>query len=134
MVRFGDSDSAGVVHFHNLFRWCHESWEESLDHYGLNVLDIFPSDKTKSLSIALPIVHCEANFFSPISIGDQLVIQLLPFKLSSGSFQVEYKFYKRQVNVAQALIRHKAINVETRRTCDLPKDMSRWLEASTLNS
>ena len=30
-VKFGDCDSAGVIHFHNLFRWAHESWEESME-------------------------------------------------------------------------------------------------------
>ena len=34
-VRFGDCDSAGVIHFHNLLRWAHESWEESIDIYGI---------------------------------------------------------------------------------------------------
>ena len=41
-VRFGDCDSAGVIHFHNLLRWAHESWEESIDVYGIPHQDIFP--------------------------------------------------------------------------------------------
>ena len=24
VVRFGDTDAAGVMHFHQLLRWCHE--------------------------------------------------------------------------------------------------------------
>ena len=42
-VRFGDCDSAGVIHFHNLLKWAHESWEESIDIYGIPYQDIFPS-------------------------------------------------------------------------------------------
>ena len=34
-VRFGDTDAAGVMHFHQLLRWCHEAWEESLERFGL---------------------------------------------------------------------------------------------------
>ena len=34
-IKFGDCDSAGVIHFHNLFRWAHESWEESMEIYGI---------------------------------------------------------------------------------------------------
>ena len=26
-VRFGDTDAAGVMHFHQLLRWSHEAWE-----------------------------------------------------------------------------------------------------------
>jgi hypothetical protein len=26
-VRFGETDAAGVMHFHQLLRWCHEAYE-----------------------------------------------------------------------------------------------------------
>ena len=72
IVRFGDTDAAGVIHFHQLMRWCHEAWEESLNIYGIKAIDIFPSiiDNKSTLSTALPIVHCEADFYSPIRIGE----------------------------------------------------------------
>ena len=35
VVRFGDTDAAGVMHFHQLLRWCHEAWEESLEARAL---------------------------------------------------------------------------------------------------
>ena len=34
-VRFGDCDSAGVIHFHNLLKWSHEAWEESIEILSL---------------------------------------------------------------------------------------------------
>ena len=55
IVRFGDIDSAGVVHFYHLMRWCHEAWEESLNKYGLNVIDIFPSVAMVILSTLLVV-------------------------------------------------------------------------------
>ena len=65
-VRFGDCDSAGVIHFHNLLRWAHESWEESIDIYGIPHQDIFPDANSNKNQIICPIVNCEANFLSPI--------------------------------------------------------------------
>ena len=41
-MRFGDCDSANVIHFHNLLKWSHEAWEESLDKYGIPLNEIFP--------------------------------------------------------------------------------------------
>ena len=41
-VRFGDTDAAGVMHFHQLLRWCHEAWEDSLERYGIAAADVFP--------------------------------------------------------------------------------------------
>ena len=135
IVRFGDTDAAGVIHFHHLFRWCHESWEESLEKYGLRAVDVFPSSLEMSayLPIALPIVHCEANFFSPITIGEELIIELSPIRVDIACFQIQYKFQRSLNEVAVALTRHRAINAKTRKSCDLPEGIDRWLEASSLN-
>jgi 1,4-dihydroxy-2-naphthoyl-CoA hydrolase len=60
-VRFGDTDAAGVMHFHHLLRWCHEAYEESLELYGLPAAEIFPTPGHIP-AIALPLVHCSADF------------------------------------------------------------------------
>ena len=85
IVRFGDTDAAGVIHFHHLLRWSHEAWEESLQIYGLEAIDVFPSsvDIHHFIDIALPIVHCEADFMAPIRIADELEIHLAPLKAVS---------------------------------------------------
>ena len=136
IVRFGETDAAGVIHFVNLIRWCHESWEESLDIYGVKAVDIFPSiiDNKTTLSTALPIVHCEADFFSPIRIGNELLVKLLPRKLDMRSFEVKYLFLiGKDKSVASALIRHFAINSALTEPSDLPEGIDRWLEASSID-
>ncbi len=136
IVRFGDIDGAGVIHFHNLLRWCHEAWEESLDNYGLSSIDIFPSTSNRQSChpIALPIVHCEADFFSPIRIGNELLVKLLPRKLDVRSFEVKYLFLiGKDKSVASALIRHFAINSALTEPSDLPEGIDRWLEASSID-
>ena len=136
IVRFGDIDSAGVIHFHHLMRWCHEAWEESMAIYGIKSIDIFPSvvDNTPTISTALPIVHCEADYFSPIRLGDQLIVRLIPRKLDVRSFEVKYILHReKDKNVASALIRHFAINPSSPQPCELPEVLDRWLEASSVN-
>ncbi len=135
LVRFGDTDAAGVIHFHHLLRWSHEAWEESLQIYGLKPRDIFPSfvGNDPIISISLPIVHCDADFFAPIQIASGLEIELSPFKLDSGCFQVKYGFKKGENLVARSLIKHRSIHTESRHPCDLPEGIDRWLEASSLN-
>ena len=135
VARFGDIDPAGVIHFYHLFRWCHETWEASLDQYELDTSKIFPaSEKAEpTVSIALPIVHCEADFFYPIRLHDELLIELLPSRLNIGSFQVQYKFQNKENIVAMAVIKHRAINSKNRSPCNLPEGIDRWLEASVVN-
>tara|TARA_Y100001968_G_C19187474_1_gene633499 strand:- start:224 stop:682 length:459 start_codon:yes stop_codon:yes gene_type:complete len=133
-VRFGETDPAGVIHFHQLLRWCHEAWEESLERYGLNLSDIFPgpSDTKKTIPIFLPIVHCEADFRLPIYTGDFLTLRLMPQRIDSCSFNLQIKFYRDSTFVAQGLLRHIAVDSTTRRRTQLPEKIDLWLEASLL--
>ena len=161
-VRFGDTDAAGVMHFHQLLRWCHEAYEESLERFGVSSQAIFPvpswaaaasgQDGTPAAAIAdattrpegggeanagppavaLPIIHCSADFRQPLICGDRLEIHLRPERLDPGSFELRYRFLRSEREVAQGLTRHLAIETASRRRCPLPPAINRWLEASGL--
>ena len=133
-MRFGDTDAAGVMHFHQVLRWCHEAWETSLERYGIAASAIFPGcrDQQSAPAIALPVVHCEADFSRPVHGGDQLKVLIAPERLNPGSFEVRTRFQLEEVDVARGLIRHVAINPTTRQRCALPESIDRWLEASCL--
>lgn len=130
-VRFGETDSAGVMHFHKLLRWCHEAYEESLERFGLNVAEIFPTPGCTP-EIALPIVHCSADFRRPLICGSPLAISLQPTRLDPCCFEVNYSFNSEDQLVANGLTRHIAIGSSGRQRCELPEGINRWLEASAL--
>jgi 1,4-dihydroxy-2-naphthoyl-CoA hydrolase len=130
-VRFGETDAAGVMHFHQLLRWCHEAYEESLERFGIPARDIFPAPG-RPLAVALPIVHCAADFRQPLLCGDPLAIALSPERLDPGGFEVRYRFRRGGEEVARGLTRHLAIDAASRVRCALPAAIHRWLEASTL--
>jgi len=130
-VRFGDTDAAGVMHFHQLLRWCHEAYEESLECFGLAGVEVFPRPGYTP-SVALPIVHCSADFLAPLACGDPLAIQLEPRRLDPGTFEVQYSFNSSDRTVARGLTRHLAIETGNRHRCPLPDPINRWLEASSL--
>ena len=133
-VRFGDCDSAGVIHFHNLLRWAHESWEESIDKYGIPHQDIFPDANSHKNQIIFPIVNCEANFLSPIKIGDLLSIKISPKKINNHLFQVNTFFLKDEINVAEGKIIHCSLDVDSKLKVKLPDQLERWIEASNINT
>ena len=132
-VRFGDCDSANVIHFHNLLKWSHEAWEESMDKYGIPLNEIFPNREFKENSV-LPIINCEAKFLGPIYCGDLLLIQILPKKINDHLFQVETIFFKDSMKVAESIIIHCSINPNTRVKTTLSEDLEKWIEASNLNN
>ena len=97
-MRFGDTDAAGVMHFHQLLRWCHEAWEESLERYGVEAHAVFPGCRGQERwpEIALPVVHCRADFLRPVHGGDQLSVHLTPQRLDPSSFEVHHRFLLEQ--------------------------------------
>ena len=132
-VRFGDCDSAGVLHFHNLLRWAHELWEESLENYGIPMEDIFPSQEFKN-KIIFPIINCEAKFFSPIKLGDLLTINISPKKINRNLFQVNIFFFKDSKKVAESNLVHCSIDSIKRNKIELPDTLELWIEASNINN
>ena len=132
-VKFGDCDSAGVIHFHNLLRWAHESWEESMEIYGINLKEIFPSMKYDTKKI-FPIINCEANFLYPIELGDKLKINILPKKINNHLFEVNISFYKDTIIVAKTKVIHCVLDIVDRKKVDLPESLELWIEASNINS
>ena len=134
IVRFGDTDAAGVMHFFQLLRWCHEAWEESLQIYGIKASDVFPScEQINNPDVALPIIHCEADFSKPLKTGDHLVVKLSPEKIDTSCFEVKTEFCLKKQIVAVGTVRHLAINSQSRKRCNMPEAIELWLEASSLN-
>jgi 1,4-dihydroxy-2-naphthoyl-CoA hydrolase len=130
-VRFGDTDAAGVMHFPRLLEWCHQAYEESLERYGIPPGEVFPTPGA-ALPVALPVVHCHADFRRPLVCGDPLAIALAPQRLDPGSFEVGFSLCCGEHTAATALTRHVAIDSRHRRRCGLPEPINRWLEASSL--
>lgn len=138
IVRFGDTDAAGVMHFHQLLRWCHEAYEQSLEAFGVNSAEIFPGPAWRTElpgglgnpAVALPIVHTSADFKRPLLAGNALAINLVPKRLEDGLFEVAYGFEAGGFEAASALTRHRAIEAATRQRCALPVPIERWLKAS----
>jgi 1,4-dihydroxy-2-naphthoyl-CoA hydrolase len=130
-VRFGDTDAAGVMHVPQLLHWCHQAYEESLERFGIAAAEIFPTPEHQP-PVALPIVHCSADFLRPLVCGDPLAIQLEPRRLDPGCFELHYRFNRDGQPAANALTRHLAIESTSRRRCPLPPTIQRWLEASAV--
>ena len=117
VVRFQETDAAGVVYFANLLSLCHEAYEASLAEAGVDIKRFFSG----SSEIAVPIVHAEADFYQPLFCGDAIAITLIPRQLSPQSFEVAYTITAQsatpteagQKPLAQALTRHVCVGLRT---------------------
>ena len=128
-VRFGDTDAAGVMHFHQLLRWCHVAYDESLERFGVPSGALYPGSG-RTPTVALPIVHVSAYFHRPLVCGDPLAIELRPLQLDGGSFEVLYRFLHNGKEAATGQTRHVAIDAASRQRTALPDSLVQWLDAS----
>lgn len=124
VIRFSDTDAAGVVYFSNLLSICHEAYEASLVAANINLKSFFSNP-----AIAIPIVHAHIDFFRPLFCGDEIHITLQPQQLSSDTFEIVYQaFGINEQLMARAITRHICINPSLRTKQELSPGMSFWLQ------
>ncbi len=129
IVRFQDTDAAGVVYFANILGICHEAYEESLRVSGIDLRTFFTNP-----TVISPIVHASVDFFRPIFCGDNLVINLFPQKLGLSKFEISYEISHNEVIAAKAISRHVCIDVNTRSKLELPDEIKLWLNTNRRES
>ena len=103
--------------------------------YGISAFSVFPRNSLSEemSTIAFPIVHCEADYFEPIYLGDKLQLELFAKKIDMCSFSLKVEFFREESKVACGFVRHVAINPITRKRTTLNKPIDLWLEASSLS-
>ena len=127
IIRFQDTDAAGVVYFANVLAMCHEAYEESLAASGINVKTFFSNS-----DIAIPIVHASVDFFRPMFCGDKISIRLVPQQITNEKFEVTYELFGVAEEIyAKAITRHVCINPVNRNKEAIPDDIIRWLYRET---
>ena len=125
MVRFHETDAAGVVYFANVLNLCHEAYEASLAASGVNLKTFFGGG-----AIVVPIVHAAIDFRRPMFCGDRLKIHLTPQSQDANTFEINYQITdisdKPQL-LASALTRHVCIDKAERNRHPLSPEIIQWL-------
>ena len=118
-IRLQHTDAAGRIFYARLFDILHEAFEEWLVAQGVAYAELF-----SSAVYALPIVHAEADFRLPLSLHQQICVELAPQKRGGSSFAVQYHVrLADQQLAAEALTVHVAVDKATQRPIPLPKDI-----------
>jgi 1,4-dihydroxy-2-naphthoyl-CoA hydrolase len=79
--------------------------------------------------LATPITHVEADFRSPLQIGDRPVVHLNAELEEIATFRITYQIQLEGTVVATALTRHVCINPSTRARVSLPPELLSWLKS-----
>jgi 1,4-dihydroxy-2-naphthoyl-CoA hydrolase len=139
VIRFQETDAAGVVYFANLLSMCHEAYEASLAEFGIDLRQFFSSGG----EMAVPIAHAAVDFYQPLYCGEAIAITLTPRQLSPQSFEITYTITPQITTnqnsdmasampptkpLVQALTRHVCISPRDRRRQVLSAELVDWIE------
>jgi 4-hydroxybenzoyl-CoA thioesterase len=117
-VRFGDCDPAGLVYYPVIFHYLHVAMEEFLG----SVLRVGYNELMVGERIGFPTVKVEAEFQKPILYGDQVRITVRVIKVGRSSLTLQYDLSRSADNVAYATatLAHVAMNLDSRRSIEIP--------------
>ena len=83
IVKFGETDAAGVVYTGRFLDYALEAF----DTWLRLVLDL-PWPEQAALGIGTPAVSCQLEFARPLRAGDRLDVEVLLDRIGGGSFTV----------------------------------------------
>ncbi len=78
-----NTDATGGIYFTALLDYAVEAFEMFLSGQGKDVQWLF------SQKYFFPIVHAEADYFSPLRVGDEIQVQLQVKEIKNRSFSLE---------------------------------------------
>jgi 1,4-dihydroxy-2-naphthoyl-CoA hydrolase len=122
-VRLHDTDAAGLLFFAHLFRYAHDAYESLMAAAGFPLQDLIRG------GTALPIVHAQADYRTPMRQGDRIRIEMTLAEIRRRSFSLDYRFLDDQGHLrARARTVHVLIGADT--AADLPdglrQALARW--------
>lgn len=107
--------------FGRLFYIAHEAFERMLD-------SVFKDrDYFSDGEYAIPLVHSEADYLSPLRRGQDLLIRIFPVEVGKTSFRVKYSFLCGDLLFARAETVHVLIFRPTGKAVSLPDDFRKTL-------
>lgn len=128
-VRVHDMDMAGLLYFPRQFRFIHDTFEDFMTHEGMAFEKMFYNS-----DFMFVIVHCEADYFHPLKLGNRLEIHLICEKIGNSSFTLLYHIYREDgLEVGRAKTVHVTINKKLHQKILIPNELKKLLEKHYLH-
>lgn len=123
-IKLHETDAAGILFFTNQLKLVHDAYEALFEHIGFGLAEII-----REKDYFIPIVHSEADYKSPLAVGDLVEIQTEVANVGKTSFTLSYKLLNTmQEIVGTAQTVHVAVDKATRKKLPLPPDLQAKLK------
>jgi len=108
-ISLGDTDAAGVLFFARLFDFVQRAFEAHIGARGL------PIARCLSEGVFAPVVHAEADYRTPLRLGDAITIESSVESIGDSSVRMAYIVRKSDgALAAEALVVHVCIGSDGR--------------------
>ena len=112
-----ETDATGVIYFTSLLHYALEAFEVLLHKNESGLSQIFAK------GYLMPIVHAEADYFSPLRVGDEIEIRIMLGKLGTSSITFQYEFLAKQNVVGRVEVVHVSISKQTGEKIPIPPQL-----------
>lgn len=117
-VHMYDTDMAGVIFFARQFYHIHEAIEELFEKANIPFATLF----TKS-DFVFVIVHAEADYHKPLSVGDPLTIHTTLGRIGTTSLALHFDLYRNQELVGRAKTIQVCLSAKERTKTAIPPSL-----------
>ena len=119
-----DTDMAGILYFPRQFRFVHDALEDFIESEGYSFEKMFKKD-----NFVFVIVHCEADYYSPLIVGDSINVHVAVEKIGTSSFTLIYEIYKADhTHTGTAKTIHVTLEKTSRNKIPIPNHLKKILE------
>lgn len=123
-VRMHDTDMAGILYFARQFRFVHDALEDLTESAGFKFDKIFHEEK-----FVFVIVHCEADYYAPLKVGDELLVHVATEHIGTSSFTIDYQIFKQDhTHAGSAKTVHVTLDSVKRTKIPIPASWKKVLE------
>ena len=110
-IRLYDTDAAGILYFGSQFRLIHDTFESWLNQEGLNLGALIKGNK-----IGFVIVHAESDYLLPLTVGDDVTIELSISHIGQTSFTCSYEIRNNDNHLCgRSKTTHVCVNPATKK-------------------
>ena len=119
-VHLSATDATGVLYFPEQFRMAIDAFESFLKSKGLPLSRLIEIGE-----FLLPVVHAEGDYFAPLKVGDELLINVSLIHIGISSFTTHYCIIDvtRDKEVGEVTLVHVSVSKETRSSIPLPQEL-----------
>lgn len=123
-VRLQDTDAAGILFFANQLIFAHETYEKFMEEIDCSLASVLEQH-----SYLIPLVHAEADYAKPVTVGDEIDVEMTVANIGDTSFTLDYLLMGTDgAEIGRCRTVHVTVSKSDMKKIPLPTELREGLE------